>query len=202
MIIFVKQKLVILENTKTATTSFEDFLKRNNLWINTRPKKDCVSLTIKEFDNHINSHKNLEKAFFGRKHINYRDYNDNYKSHTSLFETFSLVRNPLDWAVSWWRMLQYHNRVGPFETFIESFTKTQTEFFLPGEGTLPIDHIFQYEQLPLAINFLQDKLGFNINLERCNTYNRIKKPDISNELIEKFKATFLNEYKLWSSAYR
>ena len=97
---------------------------------------------------------------------------------------------------------KYKARNAPFENFIESFENRQTLFLLPKEGDPPIDHIFQYEQLPLAINFLQDRLGFNINLEYSNVNDRTIKPIISNELAEKFKITFAAEYNLWNSVRR
>lgn len=218
MIIFVKQKLVILENTKTATTSLEDFLQENNLCANSRLGYDFASAKQKAiwedpsfFYNGFDNHVELEKAFFGVKHTDCKEYNKNFRSYIGSFETFSLIREPLDWTISWWRMLQddhqdwddYKAKNVPFENFIESFENNrQTFFLLPEEGDPPIDHIFQYEQLPLAINFLQDRLGFNINLEYSNVNDRTEKPIISNELIEKFKITFADEYNLWNSVRR
>lgn len=217
MIIFVKQKLVILENTKTATTSLVDFLQDNNLCANLRLRYDFASAkqkTIWEdpsfFYNGFDNHVKLEKAFFGQKHVDCREYNEKFRSYIGSFETFSLIREPLDWTISWWRMLQddhqdwdeFKARNTTFENFIESFENRQTHFLLPEEDDPPIDHIFQYEQLPLAINFLQDRLGFNINLEYSNVSNRTEKPIISNELTEKFKITFADEYNLWNSARR
>jgi len=221
LIVFAKQKLVILENTKTATSSFEFFLEKNKLHVNSRPKGESVDADAAwalladplYFYNNFNN-KNSEKAFFVDKHISYKKYIKNYKSYIDSYETFSLIREPLDWFMSWYKMTQDDNRDWnelevrglSFENFIENYIQkewyVQTDFLLPEqENDPPIDHLFQYEQLPLAIDFLQNRLGFDINLEQVNVSHRIN-PVVSNDTIEKFKITFAKEYNLWNSARR
>lgn len=101
------------------------------------------------------------------------------------FETFALMREPIDWLGSWYRYRTRPELEGQsastagidFDAFLRGWCETprpdyarvgdQAHFLAP-EGWPRVDRIFAYEDLPAAIAFLEARLDRPVTLARSN----------------------------------
>jgi len=155
VIVFIKENLAILANPKTGTTALERAIG-NNADLVVRNPSEMKHFTIGQFNFRFRAM--CEK--FG---------------HAPM-ETMCLLREPVDWLGSWYRYRQRDDVAGQpvstrgisFDQFVQGYLADkrpmwadvgdQVKFVTPKSGTPGVDYLFQYEQLPLAIEFLQDRL--------------------------------------------
>lgn len=99
-------------------------------------------------------------------------------------ELFAMVRHPVSWLGSWFAYRQRPALKGSpqstadvsFDDFVRSYCDDTPApyanvgspvWFLGREdGGIGIDHLFQYEQMPMALEFLSDRLGMEVKLPR------------------------------------
>lgn len=89
-------------------------------------------------------------------------------------ESMAVVRHPVSWLGSWYRYRSRDDLKGhpnstaniSFDTFVDEYTKgkpapfaqvgSPSKFLRLGDGTIGVDHLFQYEQMDQALGFLED----------------------------------------------
>ncbi|MGV6839107.1 MAG: gamma-glutamyl kinase [Planktomarina sp.] len=135
------------------------------------------------------------------------------------FETFAMIREPIDWLGSWYRFRARPDLDGTenstmnvtFDEFVDAAIKgkppsfahvgSQERFLSGGVGRDGVDHLFQYEQMPLALDFLQDRLGIDMALSQINVSPPMQL-HLSDKITAKFQRKRSQEIALWQSALR
>lgn len=165
MLLFWKPKIVVLAVPKTGTTALEEALL---------PFADAAILSPPE-----------------KKHLTAR----RFRAQLAPFfenrgarplETFAIIREPIDWLLSWHRYRSRPEIAGTvnstagmdFERFVTAWLSDpepefarvgrQSRFVSNAKGEVIVDHLFRYEQLDLAVEFLQDRIGQKLVLPRRN----------------------------------
>ena len=192
MQIFFDQKLVFLAVPKAGSTSCEAAFRRF-------ASVDVISPP-------------------GRRHMTSRRFQRTLRAklereHKSRFETFAVLRDPLDRIASWFR---YRKRQGSNKstaglTFDEFVRLTlhdcpppaakigSQDCFVKSEfGDILVDHLFCIENPAPFIAFATDRFQFPIILEHLN-----KSPAIDMTLSEEIKSLFANakNFKIPSFSY-
>jgi hypothetical protein len=165
MLVFWKQKLVLLAVPKTGTTALEAALL---------PHADAAIVNPPSM-----------------KHVPYRRYRNQLARFfedkgARPMEVMAVIRDPVDWLGSWYR---YRGRAAvagtpvstaglSFDTFVEGWLSDpppeyarvgrQSRFVSDGAGGTGVDHLFAYERFDRAIAFLEDRLGVALHLDRQN----------------------------------
>lgn len=134
-------------------------------------------------------------------------------------ETMVLVREPVSWLSSWYRYrgraeLDGHRNSTAgmsFEAFVEAYLSdpqpafanvgSPRKFVSNGQGKVAVTHIFQYEQLDLAADFLCDRLGTRVELQSTNV-SPSRPLSLSQELRERLISERAEEFQLWTRAKR
>ncbi len=135
------------------------------------------------------------------------------------FESFGIVREPIDWLGSWYKYRSRPQLQGQdnstsdksFDEFVLAAMKgkppafanvgSQARFVGGGVGEGGIDHLFQYEQLDQAVKFLEDRLGHTISLGRKNV-SPARPLELSEDTRFRYTRKREDEFTLWQSAAR
>jgi len=165
MLIFWKERLVFLATTKTGSTAIEAALQPLAHAALTRPP-ELKHLGAMRYRAHLGPM--LEELSGDR------------------FTLFALIREPVDWLGSWYRYRTRDDLGGREEsTRGKSFEEAALDFLsdrpspamavgsqaaqLCGDQGRPlVDRLFRYEDMGSFIDFLQDRLDFDIHLPRLN----------------------------------
>ena len=198
IIVFIKKKNFILSAPKTGTTSLQAALELH-AFIMFRDPPGVKHINLGKYQRQIR--KMLENLSDGP------------------FETFGIVRHPLDWMGSWYRYRQRDRLMGhqnsthgiSFDAFLSAYMSQdrphfarvgdQARFFKPRPDDQPLDHLFQYEQLDQAVAFLENRLGRQIQLPQKNVSPKIDLP-VSDENYDAFQSYAADQFTLWQSAHR
>lgn len=198
MIVFIKEKLVILSAPKTGTTSLQ------------AAPEPHASIMFRDPPGvkHVN---------LGKYQRQIRDLLENLADGP--LETFGIVRQPLDWMGSWYRCRQRDQLKGhknsthgiAFDELLMSYMSDdrphcarvgdQARFYKPRPNDKPIDHLFQYEQLDQAVAFLENRLGRTFHLPHKNVSPKIDLP-VSDDNYRAFLGYAADQYTVWNSAHR
>ena len=159
MLIFWKERLVVIANTKTGSTSLESAFEGLAEVVVSRPAP-LKHTTARAYRRHVAPW--LADQAGG-----------------AAFETVALVREPLDWLGSWFR-----DRAGsgelPAGTDFAGFGRdvlaapppaharlvTQAEMLCDPDGAPLVDALFRYDAIGRFVDFLEDRLGCEITLPR------------------------------------
>lgn len=135
------------------------------------------------------------------------------------FEKFAIVREPFDWLGSWYR---YRGRADldgqdnstknvSFDDFVLGAMKgkpppysnvgSQGRFLSGGVGEDGVDHLFQYEQMDLAVSFLVARLGFPIELRKKNVSPR-GPLELSENTKQRYQRKRPEDFEIWKNAHR
>jgi hypothetical protein len=165
MLLFWIEKLVLLAVPKTGTTALEAALLAlaDTTILNPPEKKH---LTARRWRNQL-------APFFENR-------------GTRQIETMAIIREPRDWLGSWYRYRARPEISGSasstagmdFAQFVTGWLSDpepayarvgrQSRFVANAEGKIIVDHLFRYEDLDQAVDFLQQRLGFTLDLGRRN----------------------------------
>ena len=165
MLLFWKAKLVLLAVPKTGTTALEAALlaHADTAILNPPEKKH---LTARRWRNQL-------APFFENR-------------GTRQIETMAIIREPRDWLGSWYRYRARPEISGSasstagmdFAQFVTGWLSDpepeyarvgrQSRFVANAEGKIIVDHLFRYEDLGKAVDFLQQRLGVTLDLGRRN----------------------------------
>ncbi|WP_339107092.1 hypothetical protein [Thioclava sp. GXIMD4216] len=165
MLIFWDQKLVFLATPKAGSTAIETALE------------PLASVSMQRPD--------------VLKHMTAMDFQKHLKPYlcansSSPFTTVALIRHPVEWLRSWYRFLlrdgfdlpdhPLHNR--SFEEFALDYMQApcpphaklqkQSDFLTDTAGNLLVDRLYRYEDIGNFLQFLEDRLRFEISLPRIN----------------------------------
>jgi hypothetical protein len=165
MLLFWKAKLVLLAVPKTGTTALEAALlaHADTAILNPPEKKH---LTARRWRNQL-------APFFENR-------------GARQIETMAIIREPRDWLGSWYRYRARPEISGSasstagmdFAQFVTGWLSDpepeyarvgrQSRFVANAEGKIIVDHLFRYEDLGQAVDFLQQRLGVTLDLGRRN----------------------------------
>jgi len=196
MLVFAREKLVFLAMPKTGTTSLVAALE---------PMASVV----------LRHQPNLKHTGAGRYSKYLRPFLERggVKNLTSV----CVLRHPVDWLGSWYRYRQRPAKDGAFnstkgmsfETYVAEYVSDDpakwvqvgnpARFIRDDKGNMAVDHLFQYEQMDIFVEFLEDRLGKTINLPRRNV-----SPEgdltLSAELRRTLEAKFPQMFEDWENA--
>ena len=192
MLIFTEKRIAILAVPKTGTTALEMAL---------RPHADIV---FQRNRNH------MPAARFRNKVAPF--LKDGFGIQA---ETIAVMREPEDQLRSWYKYRQSDRRAGhenstagmSFDQFIRDAISdnppphagvgSQYSFLCDAKGRLLVHHLFAYEQMHIMIDFLQDRLGTKIELERRNVSPQVDAP-LSDEMRTKLTKARSAEVDLYA----
>ena len=167
MLVFWEEKLVFLAVPKTGTTAIEGALAPRASMVLRHPPQLKHSPVYR--------YKRFLQPLFAQG------------GGQDDMQTFAMVRNPIDWLGSWYRYRARDEIVGSenstrdisFDDFVLEYCKgqpasfanvgSQAKFLTLGDKTVGVDHLYRYEAMPKALNFLKDRLKKDeIKLNRKN----------------------------------
>lgn len=199
MLVFWREKLVLLALPKTGTSALEAAL---------RDRADVVLENPPEL-----------------KHVPMFRYNRFLKplfgviAQDQKFETMALVREPISWLGCWYRYRSRESLKGransmlgvSFDAFVEAYMSDQRppfanvgsprKFVSNGQGKVAVRHLFQYEQLDLAKAFLERRLDVSLDLEHRNV-SPLHPLSLTPEIEARFRETHHAEFDLWLKAHK
>ncbi len=196
MLVFWKERLILLAVPKTGTTALEGALAPRAQFVLRDPPqiKHAPLYRARRFVVPL-----IEAA------------------GGSGFETVAAVREPVDWLGSWWRYRQRDDLAGQvnstrgvgFDDFVDQFARgkpapyaavgSQARFVGDGEGNVAVDHLFRYESFDALVGFLEDRLSLRLDLPRLNVSPQMPltlSPEIEDRLRRKRGA----EFAVWEAA--
>lgn len=196
MLVFWKEKLVLLATPKTGSTALERVFSAH------------ASTAI------------LDPP--GLKHASARRYRREIEPWLTRngawpHETMALIREPVDWLGSWYRYRQRPQIAGEptstqgmeFNAFVQAWMApnppdfarigSQARFLCGPRGRLLVQHLFRYEDFDHALRFLNARLGTDLTPDRVNV-----SPQLGLHLAEDVQAALerhaARDFALWRDA--
>jgi len=190
MLVFSKQKLVLLSVPKTGTTAFQAALAPHASMVITDPPE--------------------------LKHAPVFRYNRFFRPALEKFvgvplDVVAVMREPISWLGSWYRYRQrpamagHANATGDmsFDSFVEGYIKgkrpgfanvgSQAKFMEPQKNGTAVTHLFRYEDQEHLREFLSARLGVTFDTAVLNVSPRAAlhlAPEIETRLRRKCAAEF------------
>lgn len=195
MLVFWKEKIVLLAVPKTGTTAIETALSPHASMIVSDPPE-------------------LKHAPVYRYNRFFRPMFE--KACKAELETFALMREPISWLGSWYKYRQRPFLDGKpnstanmsFDDFVLAYMKgnqppfanvgSQARFLEPRPNGTRVNHLFRYENQAGWHSFLEDRLNRKIELKRLNTSSR-SELQLSAKVEEKMHRKLAEEFDLWNS---
>jgi hypothetical protein len=198
VLVFWKKKLVFFAVPKTGTTALESVAApfADTAILNPPGMKHC---TVVKFERELS-------AFFEQK-------------GRRKLERMAVVRRPEDWLGSWYRYRSRADLSGhenstaeiSFDRFVEAWLLEnpppyaqigqQARFLDAISQPARVEHLFCYESLDLAVEFLSSRLGVALPLRPRNV-SPTKSTSLSQELSNRISLERPAEFALWDSAKR
>lgn len=195
MLVFWKEKLVLLSVPKTGTTAIEAALSsRASILVSDPPE--------------------LKHAPVYRYNRFFRPMFE--KACKAELETFAMMREPISWLGSWYKYRQRPFLDGnakstagiTFDDFVLAYMKgdkppfanvgSQVRFLEPRPNGTKVDHLFRYEDIDGWTSFLESRLNVALNLERLNV-SKGDAPQLSADVEKRFRRKMSDEFALWDS---
>lgn len=195
MLVFWKERLVLLAVPKTGTTAIESALS------------DKASIIVSDPPE-------LKHAPVYRYNRFFRPMFE--KACKTEMETFAVMREPISWLGSWYKYRQRpfldghaNSTAGmSFDDFVLAYMKgdkpsfanvgSQVRFLEPRPNGTKVDHLFRYEDQAGWTGFLEERLGRKIDLERLNA-SKGPAPQLSPNVEARFRRKMSDEVALWES---
>lgn len=196
MLIFWKERLVFLANTKTGSTSIEASLESLAHVAIQRPP----------------AFKHLDAPRFRSSFLPLL----NSVGGGEPFSSVALMREPVDWLGSWYRYRQRGEVADTsastagisFSGFVEAFLSptppeyarlaTQASFLANAKGQVCVDRVFRYEALDAFVHFLEETLGCEIMLPRMNVSPKASL-DLTGPLRQRLVERFAPDYAIYEA---
>jgi len=195
MLVFHKERLVLLAVPKTGTTALHAAL---------RNRADMV----------VSGPPELKHAPLYRYNRFFRPMFE--KACNAEMETVAVMREPVSWLGSWYRyrrrpFMKGHpnatHDVG-FDEFVQAYTRgnrpgfanvgSQAKFLEPRPNGMCVTHLFRYETPARLLQFLADRLGEIPELARENVSPEMAL-DLSQGTLDKYKRKCADEFDLYRS---
>ncbi|MCF2870526.1 sulfotransferase family 2 domain-containing protein [Octadecabacter sp. G9-8] len=198
MLVFAKEKLVFLALPKTGTTALETTLE------------PAAAMVLRKAPN-LKHTPGFRYDAFLKTYLG--------KCGLTNLQTICVLRHPVDWLGSWYRYRARPAKDGAanstkdmtFEDFVSEYASDDPakwarvgyppRFIRTNDGDVMIDHLFQYEQMPLLIAFLEDRLKMKIDLPQRN----VSPPSdmtLSAQTLAKLETKHPQMFEDWENAHR
>jgi len=195
VLVFGKENLVFLAVPKTGTTAIEGALAPRATMVIRDPPilKHCP-------------------------HYRYRRFIEPFLMTAGTApQTMAVVRNPIDWLSSWYRYRSRDDLAGhanstrdvSFDDFVSEYAKgkpagfaavgSQAKFLADAEGRIGVTHLFQYEDQPRLIGFLETRLRVTLTLPRLNV-SPLREVRLSAEVEQRLRRKCAPEFAAWEAA--
>ncbi|WP_085309092.1 gamma-glutamyl kinase [Planktotalea arctica] len=195
MLVFWKEKLVLLSVPKTGTTAIEAALKSKASMIISDPPE-------------------LKHAPVYRYNRFFRPMFE--KACKAEMETFAMMREPISWLGSWFKYRQRPFLDGQpkstagmsFDDFVLAYMKgdkppfanvgSQVRFLEPRPNGTKVDHLFRYEDNAGWSRFLKQRLDTDVEFDRLNV-SSTEKLILSPNVEDRFRRKMSDEFDLWNN---
>ena len=195
MLVFWKEKLVLLAVPKTGTTAIEAALSGKASMIISDPPE-------------------LKHAPVYRYNRFFRPMFE--KACKAEMQTFALMREPISWLGSWYKYRQRPFLDGKpnstatitFDEFVLAYMKgekppfanvgSQVRFLEPRPNGTKVDHLFRYEDVDKWTSFLEERFDQTMTFERLNV-SQGEPPELSSDVEKRFRRKMSDEFDLWDS---
>lgn len=196
MLVFYKERLAFLAVPKTGSTAYHTALRDRADLVVTGPP-DLKHAPVRRYD-----------RFF---------QNIFRKMYDTEMEIMAVVREPLDWLGSWYRFRSRDDRIGhphstrdlSFDDFVQAYMQSprpefadvgsQSQFFLTRSNGVGASHVFKYENQGKVLDFLQDRLNMQINLQKENVSPQ-RELFLSRATEEEFRKRHATEFACYEAA--
>lgn len=196
MLVFWKEKLVLLAVPKTASTAYETALA---------PIANIV----------VNDPPLLKHSPLYRYHRFFKPMLEDIGGQK--METLAVIRDPIDWLGSWYRFRSRPILVGTanstasisFDAFVSAYMQekkpdfakvgSQAKFVARKDGSVGVTHLFAYEDQPALLTFLEQRLNTRISLSRFNVSPK-RDLVLSAEVEAQLRQTCAPEFAVWQQA--
>ena len=195
MLVFWKEKLVLLSVPKTGTTAIEAALAHKASMIVSDPPE-------------------LKHAPVYRYNRFFRPMFE--KACKAEMETFAMMREPISWLGSWYKYRQRPFLDGSpnstaqvsFDEFVLAYMRgdtppfanvgSQARFLEPRPNGTKINYLFRYEDVDGWRGFLQDRFAQEITFDRLNVSSG-PAPELSQKTEQRLRRKMAEEFELWDS---
>lgn len=192
MLISVKKKFVFIANSKTASTSIENALTKFA---------------------EINRNGGAQ-----RKHVKWLKVKREYKFLFNLkkyrpesFFRFGVVREPIEWVLSWYNYRRGNKKVQhtlPFNTTFEQFwakdewlkNASQKHHFTDNDGICRFDLIMPQHEIKTMFPIVMKSLGLaqvKLPISNKSIGKKVKRSDLSSEIIAEINAYYREDFEFW-----
>ncbi|MGR3617038.1 MAG: gamma-glutamyl kinase [Paracoccaceae bacterium] len=195
MLVFYKERLVVLCVPKTGTTALHSALRdRADMVIADPP--DLKHAPVYRYNRFVRP---MFEKVCGAK-----------------METMAIMREPVSWLGSWYRYRRRPFVQGrpnstfdvTFDEFVRAYVKgdkppfanvgSQAKFLAPQPNGTAISHLFRYEAPSASLGFLEERLGVKLNLKRENVSPEMDLP-LSPDIEAIFRRKCSDEFDLYDS---
>ena len=198
MLVFEREKLVFLALPKTGTTALETVLE------------PMAGMVLRHAPN-LKHTPGYRYESFLKPYLN--------KCGLKNLRTTCVVRHPVDWLGSWYRYRSRPEKDGAFNStkhmsfnrFVDEYASDvpakwanlgfPSRFIRDNDGAVMINDLYQYEQMPVFVAFLEQRLGKSIVLPRRNVSPHAPL-DLSEETRRKLETKHPQMFEDWESAQR
>lgn len=195
MLVFWKQRIVLLAVPKTGTTALEQALL---------PHASAAILDPP-----------------GQKHVSAQGYRNRLSNFFEQrgkrpMELVAVMREPVDWLGSWYRYRSRPQLDGKpnstaglsFDTFVEAWLSdekpayaevgSQANFLTDDQGKLAVDRLYRYDRIENLVRFMEDRLDTSLDISRANVSP--KGPvELSDAMRNRLMREAVAEFALWDS---
>lgn len=195
MLVFWKQRIVLLAVPKTGTTALEQALL---------PHASAAILDPP-----------------GQKHVSAQGYRNRLSNFFEQrgkrpMELVAVMREPVDWLGSWYRYRSRPQLDGKpnstaglsFDTFVEAWLRddkpayaevgSQANFLTDDQGKLAVDRLYRYDRIENLVRFMEDRLDTSLDISRANVSP--KGPvELSDAMRNRLMREAAAEFALWDS---
>lgn len=196
MLVFWKQRLVMLMVPKTGSSAYEAALGPHAAMV-------------------VNDPPELKHAPVYRYNRFFRPMFERVGGED--LELLAVVREPISWLGSWYRYRQRDFLDGrktstkgmTFDDFCQAYAKgdrppfanvgSQAKFIEPRPNGVAVTHLYKYENQSGLLDFLEDRLSMKIDLPRENVSPR-RTTALSPETEEKLRRKCAEDFEVWARA--
>ncbi|MCT4559492.1 MAG: gamma-glutamyl kinase [Pelagimonas sp.] len=196
MLVFWKERLVVLAVPKTGTSAYEEALGPSASMVVSNPPE-------------------LKHAPVYRYNRFFRPMFEKVGGED--MELLAVIREPISWLGSWYRYRQRPFLDGRptstkgirFDDFCQAYAKgdrpafanvgSQAKFIEPRPNGVSVSHLFKYENQSALIGFLEERLGRPIDLPRSNISPK-RDLELSPETEAKLRRKCAADFEVWERA--
>jgi hypothetical protein len=196
MLVFWKQRLVMLAVPKTGTSAYAEALAPHAAMVVDDPPE-------------------LKHAPVYRYNRFFRPMFEKVGGHD--MELLAVIREPIDWLGSWYRYRQRgflegrptSTRGMSFDDFCQAYATgdrppfanvgSQAKFVEPRPNGVAVDHLFKYENQAGLAGFLETRLGVTLDVPRTNVSPR-RETLLSEATEAKLRRKCAADFEVWERA--